>query len=237
MHVKSNSGIQLARNFLLRIILAIIGVLYVSAALRICVTVDYFDSISDTLFFTLLSFTGSSPWNIASESGIGSFIIVLAFLILHFLLYCGFVSWVVSDVMRVWVRSVGTLSKRWSSARSSISIRVHARLDSDESRSWLKSNLPGWYYRVTIPNRIFRKKVTEAEDEERNRKLQETHLSELQAGDYKNALSSLHEVSQNFTLQLKTIQVGMRKEINVLDERLREVYGLLTDVTDRLVAN
>ena len=208
-------------------------------ALRLNSVLPYFDNVPHTLFFTLLSFIGSAPWDVVCETAIGRFLVFVAFLVFVWVLSSSLMAFVASEVMNALHGTATYISNRWSSASKSISSRFQAKLENDQNRSWLKEHLPGWYYRVTAPNRNFRNRVKGEEEAESKRKLSELEISPSHAVISNNpeVYASLNQVSENLFSQLGAIRLGIKNEMNVLEERLREVNSLLIDITDHLIVN
>lgn len=212
--------------------------IFLGIAIRISGVDSHFESVSDSFFFVLLSFVGSAPWEVVSSMAIGKLEVFSAFVILQYVLVCTFIAVSATEMTRIWLTTTTFLTTRWSRYSSTVSSRVKSKLESEDSRSWLKEHLPGWYYRVTVPYRIFRRKVDESQKQEL-KSLGFSAQTEplLIRKSHTHALDSLGEVSTDFKSRIDRIREGLRIESTVIEERLREIYSIVTDISGRYVGN
>ena len=124
---------------------------------------------------------------------------------------------------------VNKLTKRFSNVRASIRAGILARYEGPEGDSWLKRNLPGWYYKVTVPDQTFKRKVAQsraAEDALATQELREVTES-AEVSPKPKPLDALKEISDDFGQHIIGIQGSMKEHVAYLGGRLREVKLML----------
>ena len=212
---------------------------FLSVAVRVASWSPLLESFPHTYHLMGLTLVGMTPWDSLCSDPIVGIVLVFLLVTLHFFIFCGILSSISHELSSISVPLVERLSKRFSTIRASIVTGMKAKYVGPEGESWLKKNLPGWYYKVTLPDQTFRQNVAQAKAIEIDAVMKELNdLSDRADADPRaHALDSLKTVSDSFGAHIMQIHRSMRRHTSELSSHLNEITFALESLKTRLDRN
>ena len=212
---------------------------FLAAAIRLRSSSPLLESFPHTYHMLTLTLIGMTPWETVIEDSVLGFVVVLLFITLHLMILCGIISILSYELSNVSVPFVNRLSSRFATIRASMLAGLTAKYEGPEGDSWLKRNLPGWYYKVTLPDHKFKRQVAQSKAFEDGRLLREMNCFSEPTGrtPQLEALDSLKTVSDDFAGHIMQIHASMRTQTTKLKNRIIDVRLIVDELKSRMELN
>ena len=192
---------------------------------------EQFRTFQSSLRFVALALVGSAPWPDITDLPPHEFVVFIIFLSLHFGMVC-FSLAIVLELIESHIRRATCYSRE---KLKILSLRTASNSDSsltskDTDDSWVKNRFPGWYYKVVVPKRTFRKKVQESMQSEAIERSAAAVTHPIPSSGKKDLLASLNAIPTDFQSNLDHIKADFRSQTQSINERLSGIQALVEDL-------
>jgi hypothetical protein len=217
-------------------VLAALQILFFAAVLRLNSHAHPFASYPAALSFFGFSFIGSSSFYELNESGITRFLCVVFLFVSNFGIFCGTISQILALIESQNVQGFSRILTRISKTPAPHATPEEDLSGGDDTDSWVKRHFPGWFYKVTLPNREFKKKVASARAKEAAMSDSLTNIHDIQSrlNPHGDVMTSLHDIAIDFDSALSELQGRMALERQSIEARLAEVNELTKRVLQQI---
>jgi hypothetical protein len=230
-HPSPAGTIKPYRRVIWLICVVVLEAVCLASMLRLFSYSDHFSTFQGGLRFLALALVGSARWPDITSQPAHELLVVITFLLMNFGMICLSRATIVELIESLIWRAI-TYSRE---KLNILSLRGASNSDfTSESRDtddiWVKNRLPGWYYKVVVPNRLFRKKVLESIQSEAI-SLNRTEVAhELVSSGKKDLLASLNEIPTDFKSNLNHIKADFQSQTKSINSKLSEIQALIEDL-------